>query len=90
MIVGVRISALMMIATLAAALVLTLVPVPPAIASARPAFYTITVLFWVMNQPDRFGLLAAWLAGRGLHASSAASTCRNLYTRPPGTQPPGL
>lgn len=63
MIVGVRISALMMIATLAAALVLTLIPLPPAIAGARPAFYTMTVLFWVANQPYRFGLLAAWLAG---------------------------
>ena len=63
MIVGVRISALMMIATLAAALVLTLIPLPPAVASARPAFYTMTVLFWVANQPHRFGLLAAWMAG---------------------------
>lgn len=63
MIAGYRISALMMIATLAAALVVTLIPLPDGLAIARPAFFTMTVLFWVANQPYRFGLIPAWMAG---------------------------
>ncbi|RJS94645.1 rod shape-determining protein MreD [Salinisphaera sp. Q1T1-3] len=63
MIVNARVSIVLMLATLVVSLVLMLVPLPTLIAPFRPAFYTMTVLFWAANQPQRFGLLAAWLAG---------------------------
>lgn len=63
MILDRRVGGLLIVATLAGALVLTLLPIPPEISAARPAFYTMTVLFWTVNQPHRFGLIAAWCAG---------------------------
>lgn len=58
-----RVSALLILASLGVALFLALLPLPDALAAARPAIYPATVLFWVLMQPSRFGVLAAWGCG---------------------------
>ncbi|ROO27176.1 hypothetical protein SAOR_09205 [Salinisphaera orenii MK-B5] len=63
MITNHHVSGLMILFTLAIGLLLTLLPLPEALAAARPAFYPATVLFWVLMQPLRFGLVAAWVCG---------------------------
>ncbi|KEZ77409.1 rod shape-determining protein MreD [Salinisphaera hydrothermalis] len=63
MIISQRVSSLLIVVTLAVSLVITLLPMPATMSAARPAFYTMTVLFWTANQPQRFGPIAAWLAG---------------------------
>ncbi|MGN8199978.1 rod shape-determining protein MreD [Salinisphaera sp. RV14] len=63
MIINQRVSGLLIVVSLAVSLVVTLLPMPAAIAAARPAFYTMTVLFWTANQPRCFGPVAAWFAG---------------------------
>jgi rod shape-determining protein MreD len=54
---------LLIVGSLALALVLMLVPLPSWAAMARPAFYLATVLFWALTQPRRFGVVAAWVCG---------------------------
>lgn len=54
---------LLILGSLALALVLMLVPLPFWASMARPAFYPATVLFWALSQPRRFGVIAAWLCG---------------------------
>jgi len=63
MIINRRVSGLMIVFTLAAALILTLLPLPAVLAAPRPAFFTATVLFWVLMQPARVGMVAAWCCG---------------------------
>lgn len=58
-----RISSLFIVVSLAIALMLTLLPLPDTLAVARPAFYPMTVMFWVATQSERFGLIAAWCCG---------------------------
>ncbi len=53
-------------------LVLSILPLPESLSVARPAFAAMIVAYWVLNQPRRFGMLAAWLLGLFLdvvHAS---------------------
>lgn len=45
------------------AIAITLAPLPGGWAVLRPAFLAATVVFWVLAQPDQFGVLSAWLAG---------------------------
>lgn len=54
---------IMILLTLGVALIATQLPLPTSMAAARPTFYTMTVLFWVANQPRYMGLIAAWCAG---------------------------
>lgn len=54
---------LLIVGSLALALVLMLVPLPDWVAMARPAFFPATVIFWALTQPDRFGVIAAWICG---------------------------
>lgn len=63
MIIHQRVSGLMILFTLAVSLVLILLPLPNILAAVRPALFTATVLFWVLMQPQRFGLIAAWVSG---------------------------
>lgn len=63
MIINSRVSGLLIVFTLAVSMFLTLLPLPNDLAAARPAFYPATVLFWVLMQPLRFGLMAAWCCG---------------------------
>lgn len=58
-----QVSGLLIVFTLSVGLFLTLLPVPDILAAARPAFFPATVLFWVLMQPQRFGLVAAWSCG---------------------------
>ena len=63
MIIDNRVSGLLILFTLGIGLVLMLLPLPDALAAIRPAIYPATVLFWVLMQPLRFGLVAAWACG---------------------------
>ncbi|MDA3920657.1 MAG: rod shape-determining protein MreD [Salinisphaera sp.] len=63
MIIHRQVGALMIGFTLIISLLLILLPLPATLGALRPAFYTATVLFWVLMQPQRFGLVAAWCAG---------------------------
>lgn len=63
MIANQRVSILLIVVCLAVSLVLTLLPMPAALSAARPAFYTMTVMFWTAMQPLRFGPVAAWCCG---------------------------
>ncbi|HET7314249.1 rod shape-determining protein MreD [Salinisphaera sp.] len=63
MIVNQHVGGLLIAASLAVALIITLLPMPTPVSAAQPAFYTMTVLFWTANQPQRFGPIAAWCAG---------------------------
>lgn len=60
---GDSVNPLLIVGSLALALVLMLVPLPAWAAIARPAFYPATVLFWALTQPRRFGVFAAWSCG---------------------------
>lgn len=50
-------------ATVLLALVLMLLPLPPALAPARPAWMALVVAYWVIETPERVGLGAAFLIG---------------------------
>lgn len=63
-----RSSVLLMLGSLVVALVLTFLPLPAWAAIARPALFPATVLFWVLHQPHRVGVLVAWFAGLLLDA----------------------
>lgn len=58
-----RASGLLIVMTLGVGLFFTLLPLPDVLAAIRPLFYPATVLFWVLIQPGRFGLIAAWGCG---------------------------
>lgn len=63
MITNERVGVLFIAVSLAIALFLNLVPLPHEVAAFRPAFYPMTVMFWFVMQPQRFGLIAAWCCG---------------------------
>lgn len=63
MIADTRVSPLLIVASLGIAFVLVMLPLPAWAVNWRPAFYVITALFWVLMQPRRFGLVAAWCCG---------------------------
>lgn len=63
MIIHQRVGGLLILISLAGSLVIALLPMPALLSAARPAFYTMTVMFWVAHQPQRFGPIAAWCAG---------------------------
>ncbi|MBT8137244.1 MAG: rod shape-determining protein MreD [Gammaproteobacteria bacterium] len=46
-----------------AGLVLTLVPLPGWAQPWRPSWLALVVIYWLMYEPQRVGLLAAWLVG---------------------------
>lgn len=50
------------------ALALTIVPLPEALAVMRPSFVALVVIYWILNEPRRIGLVTAWLAGLLLDA----------------------
>lgn len=50
-------------ATLIAALLLTMVPMPVATEPFRPDWVAMVALYWAFAIPERFGLLMAWVAG---------------------------
>ncbi len=50
-------------ASLISGLILTIVPLPDALDAWRPAWLAMLVLYWTLDQPERFGLLGAWSVG---------------------------
>ena len=54
---------LLMLATLAAALILQLIDLPYALALLRPMFVPLVLVYWVMVIPQPTGLFSAWLVG---------------------------
>lgn len=63
MIANKQVSDLLIAASLGVALVLVMLPLPAWATSIRPAFFVITVLFWALMQPLRFGISMAWCCG---------------------------
>lgn len=57
---------------LIAALTLSLLPLPGWAAPFRPAWVLLTLIYWSMHVPRRFGLGAAWLAGLALDVLKGA------------------
>lgn len=57
-------------ATVAVALMLTMVPLPEAIEPLRPDWVALVVLYWAIAVPERFGLVFAWIAGLLLDVST--------------------
>jgi rod shape-determining protein MreD len=49
--------------SLLAALVLMLLPVPPALQALRPYWLALVLAYWVIEEPDRVGLGFAFLIG---------------------------
>ncbi|MDR7099862.1 rod shape-determining protein MreD [Lysobacter niabensis] len=49
--------------SLLAALLLALLPVPPQLQGLRPYWLALVLAYWVMEEPDRFGLGFAFLIG---------------------------
>ncbi|NQD39008.1 rod shape-determining protein MreD [Permianibacter sp. IMCC34836] len=76
------------------ALVLTVLPLPTFLNQARPAFVVLTLIYWVLALPHRYGIFAAFAVGLaldvitgkmlGLHAlllSVLAYVCVKQYSR---------
>ncbi|MCL5668799.1 MAG: rod shape-determining protein MreD [Gammaproteobacteria bacterium] len=57
------------IASLTAALLLALLPLPGALAAARPAWMAMTLIYWCLALPGRIGVGGAWLVGLILDAT---------------------
>lgn len=64
-----NVSLLLIFSSIAMALVLTLIPLPPWIAIARPAFFAATVIYWALMVPQQFGVVSAWVCGLFLDVS---------------------
>ncbi len=56
-------------ASFVAALLLTLLPLPDALAAARPAWMAMTLVYWCLALPGRIGVGGAWAAGLLLDAA---------------------
>ncbi|MEM9057834.1 MAG: rod shape-determining protein MreD [Pseudomonadota bacterium] len=51
------------LASLLLAFALTIVPLPEALRALRPDWIALTIVYWVIYQPRRIGLGAAWVSG---------------------------
>lgn len=49
--------------SLVVAYVLAIVPLPEWLVQWRPAWVALVVIYWVIAQPHRFGVVTAWLVG---------------------------
>jgi rod shape-determining protein MreD len=49
--------------SLVVAYVLAIVPLPEWLVHWRPAWVALVVIYWVIAQPHRFGVVAAWFTG---------------------------
>jgi len=57
---------------LVAALILSSLPLPGWAAPFRPSWVLLTLIYWTMHVPRRFGLGAAWLSGLALDTLKGA------------------
>jgi len=51
------------LATVIAALALTLLPLPGWLQPWRPSWVALIVIYWLLYEPRRIGLMTAWLVG---------------------------
>lgn len=51
------------VASIVAALVLSVIPLPESIAAFRPAWVALIILYWCLVEPRRYALLGAFLVG---------------------------
>ena len=51
------------IVTFIAALMLTIIPLPDSIETARPEWVALVLIYWCMALPDRIGVGYGWFAG---------------------------
>lgn len=58
--------------TIIAALALSVLPLPAAVASFRPDWVALVLLYWSLVSPRRFGLLAAFWTGLALDTLNGA------------------
>lgn len=58
--------------TIAAGLLLVMLPLPTAAEPFRPDWVSLIVLYWAFAIPQRFGLVPAWIAGLLLDVSQGA------------------
>lgn len=49
--------------SIVAALALSIVPLPLWLNAVRPSWLALLVIYWILHEPRRVGLLTAWLAG---------------------------
>ena len=54
--------------SLLVAYVLAIVPLPPWANAGRPAWVALVLIYWVIAQPHRVGVISGWLAGLMLDA----------------------
>ncbi len=57
------------ISSFAVALLLTLLPLPDALAAARPAWMAMTLIYWCLALPGSIGVSGAWAVGLLLDAA---------------------
>lgn len=63
MITSRRTGAFLIFFSLACSLLLAQLPIPAPAEPGRPAFYAMTVMFWILSQSRFFGLIVAWCCG---------------------------
>lgn len=54
---------LIVLVTLLAGLMLTLVPLPAWLGPWRPSWLALIIIYWILREPRPIGLLTAWIAG---------------------------
>ena len=59
-------------ATVVAALLLSVVPLPAAIAPFRPDWVAVVLLYWCLVEPGRYGLFSAFGIGLVLDAKTGS------------------
>ncbi|MGY0217252.1 rod shape-determining protein MreD [Endozoicomonadaceae bacterium StTr2] len=62
------------------AYVLSLVPLPEVLMSARPYWLALVVMYWVLALPQRYGLFFAWGTGLLLDVMEGAILGQNALT----------
>lgn len=70
----------LVIGTLLFAMLLTIVPFPAWMLWARPEFTLIVLMYWALAMPDRFGLLAAMVAGLFQDSLTASLIGKHMLT----------
>ncbi|HVW63688.1 MAG TPA: rod shape-determining protein MreD [Nitrosospira sp.] len=59
--------------SLAAALLLNLLPLPPVVLVARPDFVALVLLYWCIHQPQRIGMSVAFILGLFMDIGDAST-----------------
>lgn len=57
--------------SLVLAMMLRILPLPPALAAFNPDWVLLFLISWVLSTPDRIGMTAAWIIGLGTDVLTA-------------------